>query len=114
MPIVFAISVVRCGFATRTTRFAVRLSAENAAAAIAFAVAGTSSWSPGADGRITIFPVAVTWKCASCGLRETVAESRSRYCSAPRPEIETAVVPPEGNESSGAIRQRGTRQRVSP
>ena len=40
IPIVFAISVVRAGCATRTTRFAVRRSAENAAAAIAFAVAG--------------------------------------------------------------------------
>ena len=57
-----------------------RWSAENAAAAIALAVAGTSSWSPGAEGLITIFPVAVTWKRASCGLRETAAESRSRYC----------------------------------
>ena len=47
MPIVFAISVVRCGFATRTTRFAVRLSAENAAAAIAFAVAGDVELEPG-------------------------------------------------------------------
>ena len=40
IPIVFAISVVRTGCATRTTSLAVRRSAENAAAAIAFAVAG--------------------------------------------------------------------------
>ena len=114
IPIVFAIFVVRSGSATRTTRFAVRRSVENAAAAIAFAVAGTSSWRPGSDGLITILPVAATWKRASCGLRDTVAERRSRYSSAGRPEIETSVLPPEGRESSGAIRQRGTRQRVSP
>ena len=47
-------------------------------------------------------------------LRETIAESRSRYSSAPRPEIETLVLPLAGNESSDAIRQRGTRHRVAP
>jgi len=62
----------------------------------------------------TIFPVAVTWKCASSGLCETVAERRSRYFSAGRPEIDTVVLPFSGSESSGAMRQRGTRQRVSP
>ena len=91
-----------------------RRSAENAAAAIAFAVAGMSSCRPGADGLITILPVAVTWNRASCGLRDTVAESRSRYSSARRPAIATSVLPPAGSARSGAIRQRGTRQRVSP
>ena len=72
-------------------------SVENAAAAIAFAVAGISSRSPGADGRTTIFPVAVTWKRASCGLRETVAERRSQVLlgSAPR-ECDIGV--PRGRE----------------
>ncbi len=114
MPIVFATSVVRTGGATRTTSLAVRRSVENAAAAIAFAVAGISSCRPGADGLITILPVAVTWNLASRGLRETVAERRSMYSSARRPPIETIARPPAGRSSRGAIRQRGTRQRVSP
>ena len=114
IPIVLAISVVRAGSATRTARFAVLRSVEKAAAAIALAVAGSSSSSPGFDVLITILPFAVTWNRASCGFRETVAERRSRYCSACRPATETSVLPPAGRLSSGAIRQRGTRQRVSP
>ena len=96
IPIVFAISVVRSGSATRTTSFAVRWSGENAAAAIAFAVAGMSSCRPGAEGLITILPVAVTWNRASCGLRASVAERRSRYFSASRPPIETLGAPAGG------------------
>jgi hypothetical protein len=114
MPIFLAAPVDRLGSETRTGSAAVRFSAENTAFWSASAVAGRSSSSPGADGRIAMPPAAVTWKRASWGGRETAFESRSRYRSAARPAMATSFRPSCGRRRSGAIRQRGTRQRVCP
>src|SRR5260221_702389 len=59
-----------------------------------------SSCRPGADGRITIVPVAVTWNCASSGFREPGAESRSWYCAACPPDIQPEETGPQSPEAA--------------
>ena len=115
IPIVFAFSVVRAGCATRTTRFAVRLSLENAAAAIAFAVAGDVELQSGRRrpdhdlaGRRDL-EVRVL-RLAGDGRREALEVLLGS--AAPDRDLGAAALGQV--ERSGAMRQRGTRQRVSP